>query len=156
MWCGLCGFYIIKPQTTLHHAVRCGYVILRAVLVQFLQFMQFGEHPYIQLLLLDRFTWHDDLTWVRTYLSYAVVAAVVVVVVVVVVELLQLLLLLFLCLILLFSLFFGSITLLLWLWMWGWMSRWNAECILLLPIIMVLKISTVKEQEKEVIISFPV
>ena len=23
MWCGLCGFYIIKPQTALHHAVQC-------------------------------------------------------------------------------------------------------------------------------------
>ena len=62
MWCGLCGFFIIKPQTALHHvvwcgavrcgaillAVRCGYAILRAVLVRFLQFvwfMRFGEHP---------------------------------------------------------------------------------------------------------------
>ena len=23
MRCGLCGFLIIKPQTALHHAVRC-------------------------------------------------------------------------------------------------------------------------------------
>ena len=23
MWCGLCGFFIIKPQTALHHAVWC-------------------------------------------------------------------------------------------------------------------------------------
>ena len=38
--CGLCGFLIIKPQTTLHHAVwcgtmhyylRCGYTILQVV-----------------------------------------------------------------------------------------------------------------------------
>ena len=31
-------------------AVRCGYIILRAVLVRFLRFvwfMQFGEHPYL-------------------------------------------------------------------------------------------------------------
>ena len=61
MWCGLCGFFIIKPQTALHHvvwcgavrcgvvrcdaillAVQCGYAILRAVLVRFLRF---GEHP---------------------------------------------------------------------------------------------------------------
>ena len=26
MWCDLCGFLIIKPQTTLHYAVRCGVV----------------------------------------------------------------------------------------------------------------------------------
>ena len=26
MRCGLCGFLIIKPQTALHHAVRCGAV----------------------------------------------------------------------------------------------------------------------------------
>ena len=26
MWCGLCGFLIIKPQTALHHAVWCGAV----------------------------------------------------------------------------------------------------------------------------------
>ena len=57
MRCGLCGFLTIKPQTTLHHAVwcgalllavRCGYAILQAVLVRFLwfvQFMRFGEHP---------------------------------------------------------------------------------------------------------------
>ena len=47
MQCSLCGFLIIKPQTTLYHAVRCtvtcgmvwcGYAILWAVLVQF------GEH----------------------------------------------------------------------------------------------------------------
>ena len=24
MWCGLCGFLIIKQQTALHHAVWCG------------------------------------------------------------------------------------------------------------------------------------
>ena len=34
-----CGeFLITKPQTTLHHAVRCGYAILQAILVRFLQF----------------------------------------------------------------------------------------------------------------------
>ena len=57
MWCGLCDFLIIKPQTALHHAVwcdtvhyylRCGYAILRAVLVRFVQFMRFSEHPYYQ------------------------------------------------------------------------------------------------------------
>ena len=26
MWCGLCGFLIIKPQITLHYAVWCGAV----------------------------------------------------------------------------------------------------------------------------------
>ena len=26
MWCGLCGFLIIKPQTALHHAVWCSAV----------------------------------------------------------------------------------------------------------------------------------
>ena len=45
MRCSLCGFLIIKPQTALHHAVRCGYAILRAILVLFVWFMQFGEHP---------------------------------------------------------------------------------------------------------------
>ena len=46
--CGLCGFLIIKPQTALHHAVRCDYAILRAILVRFLMFvrlLQFGEYP---------------------------------------------------------------------------------------------------------------
>ena len=55
-------FLIIKPQTALHRAVwcgavrcgalllvvRCGYAILRAVLVWFLRFvwfMRFGKHP---------------------------------------------------------------------------------------------------------------
>ena len=47
-----CGFHIIKLQTALHHAMRCGavrfgYAILRAVLVQFLRFVRFGEHPYV-------------------------------------------------------------------------------------------------------------
>ena len=48
MQSGLCSFLIKKPQTALHHAVWCGYAILRAILVQFLwfvRFMQFGEHP---------------------------------------------------------------------------------------------------------------
>ena len=27
-------------------AVRCGYAILRVVLVRFLRFVQFSEHPY--------------------------------------------------------------------------------------------------------------
>ena len=52
MWCGLCGFLIIKLKTVLHHAMRCiitrgavwySYTILRAVLMQFLRF---GKHPY--------------------------------------------------------------------------------------------------------------
>ena len=55
MRCGLCGFLIIKPQTALHHvvwcgallfAVQCGYAILGAVLVWFMWFVRFGEHPY--------------------------------------------------------------------------------------------------------------
>ena len=47
-----CGFHIIKLQTALHRvqmqccAMRCGYAILRAILVWFLQFVRFGEHPY--------------------------------------------------------------------------------------------------------------
>ena len=50
----MCGFLIIKSQTALHHAVwcgavqdylRCGYAILQAVLVEFLRFMRFDEHP---------------------------------------------------------------------------------------------------------------
>ena len=28
-------------------AVRCGYAILRTVLVRFLRFVRFGEHPYL-------------------------------------------------------------------------------------------------------------
>ena len=32
MWCG---------------AVRCDYAILRTVLVRFLRFVRFGEHPYL-------------------------------------------------------------------------------------------------------------
>ena len=31
-------------------AVQCGYAILQAVLVQFLRFVRFGEHPYVQVL----------------------------------------------------------------------------------------------------------
>ena len=51
MWCGFCGFHIIKPQTALHYVVQCGtllltvwcgYAILQVVLVQF---VRFGEHP---------------------------------------------------------------------------------------------------------------
>ena len=58
MWCDLCDFLIIKSQTALHHAmrcsalvlvVRCGYAILRAVLVRFLWFVRFGEHPYVRV-----------------------------------------------------------------------------------------------------------
>ena len=61
MRCGLCGFLIIKPQTALHHVVwcstmhcylRCDYAILRAVLVRFVWFMRFGEHPYFYAYLL--------------------------------------------------------------------------------------------------------
>ena len=35
MWCGLCGFLIIKPQTALHHAMWCGavYYYLRCSMV---------------------------------------------------------------------------------------------------------------------------
>ena len=33
---------------TLLLAVQCGYAILRAVLVRFLRFVRFGEHPYTQ------------------------------------------------------------------------------------------------------------
>ena len=29
MRCGLCGFLIIKPQTTLHHVVWCGFLIIK-------------------------------------------------------------------------------------------------------------------------------
>ena len=39
--------------------VRCGYAILRAVLVQFLWFMRFGEHSYLHLstaLLIKKFS----------------------------------------------------------------------------------------------------
>ena len=54
MWCGLCGFLIIKPQTALYHVVRCSALllavwcndaILQAILVRFLRFLRFGEHP---------------------------------------------------------------------------------------------------------------
>ena len=54
MRCGLCGFLIIKLQIELHHAMQCGtllramqcgYAILQAVLVWFVRFMWFSEHP---------------------------------------------------------------------------------------------------------------
>ena len=58
----LCGFLITKPQTAIHHEMRCnalllvmwcGYAFLRTVSVQF---MQFGEHPSLTLWALKYFT----------------------------------------------------------------------------------------------------
>ena len=55
--CSLCGFLIIKPQRTtpcgvvwcgaLLLAVRCGYAILQVILIRFLRFVRFDEHPYL-------------------------------------------------------------------------------------------------------------
>ena len=53
-----CSFLIIKLLTALHHAmrctitcceVRCGYAFLQAVLVRFLRYVRFGEHPYVHM-----------------------------------------------------------------------------------------------------------
>ena len=46
----MCSFLIIKPQIALHHVVQCNvvlyiYAILQVILVQFLQFVRFDEHP---------------------------------------------------------------------------------------------------------------
>ena len=35
--------------TITYCAVQCGYAILRVVLVRFLQFVRFGEHPYVHM-----------------------------------------------------------------------------------------------------------
>ena len=43
----LCG--VVRCDALLL-VVRYGYTILRAVLVRFLRFMQFGEHPYISII----------------------------------------------------------------------------------------------------------
>ena len=42
------SYYKTANRTASCGAVRCGYVILRAVLVRFVQFMRFDEHPYLQ------------------------------------------------------------------------------------------------------------
>ena len=42
------SYYKTVNHTTPCGVVRCGYAILQAVLVRFLQFVQFGEHPYTQ------------------------------------------------------------------------------------------------------------
>ena len=58
----LCGFLITKPQTAIHHEMRCnalllvmwcGYTFLQIVSVQF---VQFGEHPSLTLWALKYFT----------------------------------------------------------------------------------------------------
>ena len=41
----------ITSCDAMHCYLRCGYAILWAVVMQILQFVQFGEHPYLQAML---------------------------------------------------------------------------------------------------------
>ena len=63
------SYYKTANRTAPCGVVRCGYAILQAVLVQFLwfvQFMRFGEHPYIQQQILHLFFYH----FIQIFLFY--------------------------------------------------------------------------------------